>query len=68
VDWTDAYGRQRFLGEIVTDADHLLEVVRGTRSDLTKDSLEDKDLVASAEGCWRTFWPRTSSAMTTVRV
>jgi hypothetical protein len=49
VDWTDAHARQRFLGEIVTDAEHLLEVVRGTRSDLTRDSPEDKELVAAAE-------------------
>ena len=49
VDWTDAHARQRFLGEIVIDAEHLLEVVRGTRSDLTRDSPEDKDLVAAAE-------------------
>src|SRR5215471_3060262 len=49
VDWTDAQARQRFLGEIVADAEQLLELVRGTRSDLTKDSLEDQELVVAAD-------------------
>jgi hypothetical protein len=49
VDWTDPQARQRFLAEIVDDAEQLLEVVRGTRSDLTKDSPEDQALVAAAE-------------------
>ncbi|GAC1666870.1 MAG: IS1182-like element ISGvi6 family transposase [Candidatus Dormibacteraceae bacterium] len=49
VDWTDPQARQCFLAEIVTDAEQLLELVRGTRSDLTKDSPEDKALVAAAE-------------------
>jgi hypothetical protein len=49
VDWTDPQARQRFLAEIVADAEQLLELVRGTRSDLTKDSPEDKELVAAAE-------------------
>jgi hypothetical protein len=49
VDWTDPQARQRFLAEIVADAEHLLEVVRGTRSELTKDSLQDQELVAAAE-------------------
>ena len=49
VDWSDAQARQRFLAEIVPDAEQLLEVVRGTRSELTKDSPEDQELVAAAE-------------------
>jgi hypothetical protein len=49
VDWTDPKARQCFLAEIVADAEQLLELVRGTRSDLTKDSPEDKELVAAAE-------------------
>jgi Transposase DDE domain/Transposase domain (DUF772) len=49
VDWSDPQARQRFLAEIVHDAEQVLEVVRGTRSDLTKDSPEDKALVAAAE-------------------
>jgi Transposase DDE domain/Transposase domain (DUF772) len=49
VDWTDPKARQRFLAEIVADAEELLELVRGTRSDLIKDSPEDKELIAAAE-------------------
>src|SRR6266852_3707898 len=48
VDWTDPKARQRFLAEIMADAEQLLELVRGTRSDLTKDSPEDQELVAAA--------------------
>src|SRR5215470_5301850 len=46
VDWSDAKARQRFLAEIVADAEELLKLVRGTRSDLTKDGPEDQELVA----------------------
>jgi Transposase DDE domain/Transposase domain (DUF772) len=49
LDWTDPQARQRFLAEIVADAEQLLEVVRGTRSELTKDSPEDQALVSAAE-------------------
>src|ERR1700694_4176507 len=49
VDWTDAQARQRFLGEIVADAEQLLEVVRGTRSDLEAGSDLDQELVVAAE-------------------
>jgi hypothetical protein len=49
VDWTDPQARQRFLGEIVADAEQLLEVVRGTRSDLQAGSDQDQELVAAAE-------------------
>ena len=49
VDWTNPQARQRFLAEIVADADQLLGVVRGTRAGLTQDSAEDKELVAAAE-------------------
>ena len=49
VDWTDPKARQRFLAEIVADAEQLLELVRGTRADLVPDSDEDKELVAAAE-------------------
>jgi hypothetical protein len=49
VDWTDPTARQRFLAEIVADAEQLLDLVRGTRSDLTKDTPEDHGLVAAAE-------------------
>jgi hypothetical protein len=49
VEWSDPQARQRFLSAIVGDAEQLLEVVRGTRSDLTKDSPEDQELVVAAE-------------------
>jgi hypothetical protein len=49
VDWTNVKARQQFLAEIVGDAEQLLDLVRGTRSDLTKDSPEDQELVAAAE-------------------
>ncbi len=49
VDWSDPAARQRFLAEIVRDAEQVLAVVRGTRSELTKDSPEDEALVAAAE-------------------
>jgi hypothetical protein len=48
VDWTNPHARQRFLAEIVVDADRLLELVRGTRAGLAEDSAEDKELVAAA--------------------
>src|SRR6266849_2582715 len=48
VDWTNPQARQRFLAEIVADADQLLDVVRGTRAGLTQDSAEDKELVVAA--------------------
>ncbi len=49
VDWTNPQARQRFLAEIVADADRLLELVRGTRAGLAEDSAEDKELVTAAE-------------------
>src|SRR6266700_5266148 len=49
VDWTDPRARQRFLAEIVADADRLLALVRGTRAGLVNNSAEDKELVAAAE-------------------
>src|SRR6266567_248486 len=49
VDWTNPQARQRFLAEIVADADQLLDVVRGTRAGLVENSAEDKELVAAAE-------------------
>jgi len=49
VDWTDPHARQRFLAEIVADAERLLELVRGTRAGLVENSAEDKELVAAAE-------------------
>src|SRR5438128_67074 len=49
VDWTNPQARQRFLADIVVDADQLLDLVRGTRAGLVEDSAEDKELVAAAE-------------------
>jgi hypothetical protein len=49
VDWTNPQARQRFLAEIVADAERLLALVRGTRADLAEDSADDKELVAAAE-------------------
>jgi len=48
VDWSDPQARRAFLAEIVSDAEQLLDLVRGTRSELTKDSPEDQELVAAA--------------------
>src|SRR5207244_7432044 len=48
VDWTNPQARQRFLADIVVDADRLLELVRGTRAGLAEDSAEDKELIAAA--------------------
>jgi hypothetical protein len=48
VDWSDPKARQQFLAEIVIDAEQLLDLVRGTRSELTKDSPEDQELVTAA--------------------
>jgi len=45
VDWTNPQARQRFLAEIVADAERMLRVVRGTRADLVADSAADKELV-----------------------
>jgi hypothetical protein len=48
IDWDDRAARQRFLGEIVADADRLLAVVRTTRSQLDPDSPEDRALAGAA--------------------
>jgi hypothetical protein len=49
VDWTNPQARQRFLTEIVADADQLLALVRGTRAGLADDSAADRRLVSAAE-------------------
>jgi Transposase domain (DUF772) len=49
VDWTNPQARQRFLAQIVADADGLLTVVRGTRADLVPDADEDQELAKAAE-------------------
>jgi transposase len=49
IDWADPKARQRFLAEIVADAEQLLDLVRGTRATLEEHSPADQDLVAAAE-------------------
>ena len=49
VDWTNPKARQRFLAEIVADAEQLLELVRGMRAGLVPGSDQEKELVAAAE-------------------
>jgi hypothetical protein len=49
VDWTNPQARQKFLAQIVADADGLLKVVRGTRAELVPDSDADTELVRAAE-------------------
>jgi len=48
IDWSDPVARQQFLGEIVADADRLLEQVRVARSTRAPGSAEDAALVAAA--------------------
>jgi hypothetical protein len=48
IDWTDASERRRFLGEIVSDADRLLEQARQARTELEAGSSEDAMLVEAA--------------------
>jgi hypothetical protein len=49
VDWTDPKARQRFLAQIVADAEQLLELVRGTRASLEEHGPADQELVAATE-------------------
>ncbi len=48
IDWSDASARQQFLGEIVADADRLLEQVRAARRALATGSADDTALVGAA--------------------
>lgn len=48
LDWSDAAQRQRFLGEVVTDADRLLELTRQAREPLETDGPADRVLVTTA--------------------
>jgi transposase len=48
IDWGDATERRRFLGEIVADADRLLEQARVARSELDAGSATDATLVEAA--------------------
>jgi transposase len=49
IDWADAQARQRFLAEIVADAEQVLDLVRGTRATLEDNSPADQELVGAAE-------------------
>ena len=48
LDWDDTAARERFLGELVTDADRLLEQVRLARGTLEAGGAADTALVAAA--------------------
>jgi transposase len=48
VDWSSPKARRQFLGEIVADADRLLEMVRVARGKLEAGSPEDRVLVVAA--------------------
>jgi transposase len=48
IDWGDANERRRFLGEIVSDADRLLEQARVARSGLDEGSAAEANLVEAA--------------------
>jgi hypothetical protein len=48
IDWGDAAQRRQFLGEIVADADRLLEQARGVRSGLDAGSAAEATLVEAA--------------------
>jgi hypothetical protein len=52
VDWTAPQARQRFLAEIVDDAEQLLAVVRGTRSELPKTAAKTRRWWRRPS-CWR---------------
>jgi transposase len=48
LDWSDAAARRRFLGEIVADADRLLELARAARTGLAEGSPEEAALAGAA--------------------
>jgi hypothetical protein len=48
IDWSDAEQRRRFLGEIVADADRLLEQARQARSGLAEGSAAETALLEAA--------------------
>jgi len=48
IDWDDRAARERFLGEIVADADRLLEQARVRRGTLVAGSADDSALVEAA--------------------
>ena len=49
IDWSDKRARAALLGEIVADADRLLESARQAQGELLEDSAERRSIVAAAE-------------------
>jgi hypothetical protein len=49
IDWDDPRARQRLLGEIVADADRLLELVRAVLADAPADAAERRPLREAAD-------------------
>src|SRR5919205_1128769 len=49
IEWAEPKARQQFLAEIVSDAEQVLDLVRGTRATLEDNSPTDQELVAAAE-------------------
>jgi len=49
LDWDDAEARRKLLGEIVADADHILEEVRKARGKVAEGGEEDQALQGAAE-------------------
>ena len=49
IDWSDRRARQKLLGEIVADADRLLELARLGQAGLPADSVERQAIVDAAE-------------------
>ena len=49
IDWSDRRARRKLLGEIVADADRLLELARQTQDGLDADSAERQAIVDAAE-------------------
>jgi hypothetical protein len=48
LDWSDTEARRRFLGEVVADADRLLELTRQARESLVTDGPADRAVVGAA--------------------
>ena len=49
IDWSDRKARRKLLGEIVADADRLLELARQAWVELPEDSVQRQSIVAGAE-------------------
>ena len=49
IDWSDRKARRKLLGEIVADADRLLELARQAWLELPEDSAQRQSIVAGAE-------------------